>query len=459
MFNILINQIFQRGGEIGMKNCIKKSLKASNGITLIALVVTIIVLLILARNQHYDVISETIGILTKAGQAKTLTDESQIREEIQLAWNGVQVDGVTKGWDNSTKANALNTELLKEDENASASWNTTDSVIDVTYKGYETTINPNTGAMTPLAKAGDTPITPNPPSSTVVKIGSTDISSVAGFDDSEGLKDYYGETTDFKSATTGDLATINWQLFYDDADNIYLITSDYIPSSLFPSGIIANSYKGTFADEYGELDEESWGYPGTIMTNTTWKDGANSSIFTNNAFSTKYLKWVTYAKSNSEYATGYAMRAVAYMMDSSIWNSFTGGVTGAIGYGGPTVEMFALSYNAGHPSSDQMGTYNSIITDDDNANANEYGYYVKIGNYDWSSGEQLYGEYASSDMWYINDDSKASYMWLASPASASNGDYGTQDGWLLNSYLNPEQVCDSDCGFRPVVSIPKSSLK
>lgn len=124
------------------------------GITLIALIVTIIVLLILARNQYYDVISEKIGILTKAGQAKTLTDESQIREEIQLAWNGVQVDGVTKGWDNSTKAGALNTELLKEDGNASATWNTTNGVIDVTYKGYETTINLNTGAMTALAKVG-----------------------------------------------------------------------------------------------------------------------------------------------------------------------------------------------------------------------------------------------------------------------------------------------------------------
>ena len=49
MFNILINQVFrEKGGEIKMKSIIKKSLKASNGITLIALVVSIIVLLILA---------------------------------------------------------------------------------------------------------------------------------------------------------------------------------------------------------------------------------------------------------------------------------------------------------------------------------------------------------------------------------------------------------------------------
>ena len=51
MFNILINQIYKEMEvNFEMKNHVKKSLKASNGITLIALVITIIVLLILARN-------------------------------------------------------------------------------------------------------------------------------------------------------------------------------------------------------------------------------------------------------------------------------------------------------------------------------------------------------------------------------------------------------------------------
>ena len=55
MFNILINQFLrEKGGEFEMKNCIKKSSKASNGITLIALVITIIVLLILARNKYFN---------------------------------------------------------------------------------------------------------------------------------------------------------------------------------------------------------------------------------------------------------------------------------------------------------------------------------------------------------------------------------------------------------------------
>ena len=43
-------------GKFTMKNNFFKNLKDSNGITLIALVITIIVLLILARNKYFNVI-------------------------------------------------------------------------------------------------------------------------------------------------------------------------------------------------------------------------------------------------------------------------------------------------------------------------------------------------------------------------------------------------------------------
>lgn len=92
---------------------------------------------------------------------------AQIQEEIQLAWNAVQVDGITKGWDNETKSNALQTELKKEDNSATATL--TDPNIKVTYKGYETTINVNDGSMTQLAKAenspNQTPANPSEPTS------------------------------------------------------------------------------------------------------------------------------------------------------------------------------------------------------------------------------------------------------------------------------------------------------
>lgn len=62
-------------------NKIKKTLKASNGITLIALVITIIVLLILA-GISITMLSGDNSILSQAGRARDLTEEKS-EEEIQ----------------------------------------------------------------------------------------------------------------------------------------------------------------------------------------------------------------------------------------------------------------------------------------------------------------------------------------------------------------------------------------
>ncbi|MBR0426843.1 MAG: hypothetical protein IJK18_01400 [Clostridia bacterium] len=74
-----------------MKNCIKKSLKVSNGITLIALVITIIVLLILA-GISISMLSGNNGILQRATDAKTRTEKAQIIENAQTDILGQQTN-------------------------------------------------------------------------------------------------------------------------------------------------------------------------------------------------------------------------------------------------------------------------------------------------------------------------------------------------------------------------------
>ena len=54
------------------------------GITLIALVITIIVLLILATVSVVTLTGEN-GIISKARQAKELTEQANIKEQIQMA--------------------------------------------------------------------------------------------------------------------------------------------------------------------------------------------------------------------------------------------------------------------------------------------------------------------------------------------------------------------------------------
>ena len=75
-----------------------KKNKAS-GITLIALVVTIIVLLILA-GISIQMLTGDNGILTRAGEAKVTTDEKQIKEKIRLSYLAALTGGkgqVTEG--------------------------------------------------------------------------------------------------------------------------------------------------------------------------------------------------------------------------------------------------------------------------------------------------------------------------------------------------------------------------
>lgn len=82
--------------------------KSSRGITLIALVITIIVLLILA-GISISMLSGDNGILQRAAEAKEKTDEATLREEQQLAdlaelMNGAEVS--SDGYDYSTRVNA-----------------------------------------------------------------------------------------------------------------------------------------------------------------------------------------------------------------------------------------------------------------------------------------------------------------------------------------------------------------
>ena len=63
--------------------------KENKGITLIALVITIIVLLILA-GVTISTLAGDNGLITKANEAKVVTEKSALREEIELLLLQVQ---------------------------------------------------------------------------------------------------------------------------------------------------------------------------------------------------------------------------------------------------------------------------------------------------------------------------------------------------------------------------------
>ena len=112
-------------------------MKKCRGITLIALVITIIVLLILAGVSLSLIVGEQ-GILERATKSVTKTNESSIQEEVQLAYQAILMDDYHNDKENQ-RAQALEKELQKEDKNASVvEW---EEFLIVNYKQYEVTID------------------------------------------------------------------------------------------------------------------------------------------------------------------------------------------------------------------------------------------------------------------------------------------------------------------------------
>ncbi len=113
----------------------KKTVKKSNrGITLIALVVTIIVLLILAGISIMMLTGDN-GILTRAGEAKEKTEDAQLEEQVKLA----TLSAITNGRGNITDTSLKNE--LKKNVNGLSDSNITGNdkygwTVKVEDKGY-----------------------------------------------------------------------------------------------------------------------------------------------------------------------------------------------------------------------------------------------------------------------------------------------------------------------------------
>lgn len=96
-----------------MKNYKKKELISSNGITLIALVITIIVLLILA-GISISMLSGDNSILQKATDAKEQTGIGQEKETVALAYNSALAKKAGNGDSTAVTAGDLNVELANQ---------------------------------------------------------------------------------------------------------------------------------------------------------------------------------------------------------------------------------------------------------------------------------------------------------------------------------------------------------
>lgn len=230
--------------------------------------------------------------------------------------------------------------------------------------------------------------------------------------------EYYGKIV--KGYICANSEGVNaWKIFYADENNIYLIADDYISYNYCPSSKAQTVNKG-YSDYRLAMSDIIKDYDGS-------DDIIDEKI---KELNRDYFNEYNYT-SNSD-----SMKAVAYMLDTNVWNVYVG-EKAEYAIGGPTAEMLLKSY------SQKYGV-------DYQAKADKIGYRISNdGGLTWSSDISNMLE-VNDNLYVINSQSKATRMWLASPSCYSNYYVmcvSFNGGIVFDSYGSTFQ------GFRPVVCL------
>lgn len=399
------------------KTILRKQEKTNRGITLIALVITIIVLLILAGVSIATLTGEN-GILKKASTSKIETEKATAKEKVQMAVMGsfdntgkldytelkTNLDNV-EGIDKNTVPNPI-TELpitvvvdgysfiidekgrvelagprpiidessikitLKEGENIPTEGVDEGTELKITFTasiedGSITNATPGTvqnGQITYITTGTEKEVT----FKIIGKVGidtyeTTYTVSLIGYykktefkteDIKNAPSTFYGaEVTGYDCPSDG---VSKWRIFYADSSNIYLIADDYIDYTKAPDGqagtkISKNgtNYKLSFNNVYKDYEGSAW----ILGTHT---DASGNVV--DNSLAKKWLnQYFNYTSNSGTYPNKTSkennIRAVAYLLDTSVWNVYAGGLA-VYAVGGPPLELYWRSYNQTHPGGD-----------------------------------------------------------------------------------------------------------
>ena len=247
-----------------LKNKIKEK---NSGITLIALVITIIVLLILA-GVSIAMLAGQNGILTQAQNAKKENEIASVKEQAQLDITNYVIEKLKNGQDSTVNTPEKVKEILDATNQEESRY----------YAGYtETGVKTPSGYEVPYEEL-------------YTAEGVTDV-SVSN----------YGDKVDYKSKDS----SLTWRIFYDDEDYVYLISSKEDGSNTVESCILSEyldspkKYSGS-ADITDEFLKSLNGIWFTAL--------AGNSNTNNNARAVAYLMdqevWKDYKDENASYAIG-----------------------------------------------------------------------------------------------------------------------------------------------------------
>ena len=358
---------------ITIKTAKKQKLKENKGITLIALVITIIVLLILAGVTIATLTGDN-GILNQAGKGKDKTTEAESIERVQ-----VEVAG-SYGLDGTIDKDQLNKNLgniagLKIGESNFGGENIVKELpATVTLNGYDIGIDANGGVeKIPeiIAK-----IRANPQA-------------------------YYGKkVTNYKAS---DSDTNTYKIFYVDKDNYF---------------------KGGYNTIYLKAD-----FSGRVTCSTSY-DASQTLIKRMNPL------WATKGNTVEAETTTISNpneQSAAWLCDPSKWTAYCDTDKANYAIGGPSVEMYVKSYNQTH-GDDALGcqyqTNNApgyIYKVNDTIQNN--GWYTNDNTLDYSM--------TYKSMYCGQKGNKTGDWWLASPSALDSSRVCIVHGSNADLYHGP----------------------
>lgn len=377
----------------------RKKLRNERGITLLALVVTIIVLLILAGIGIGTLFGEN-SILTKASESKEETRGASVEEARDLWKINQEADSMVASVTSQTLEELIDDlvtqKLLTEDEK--------DQILGNESKGIEATYKITIGSKTIEFK----------------KIEETTLAE-------EITPTNYGDYINYNVDLNDDGDTTNdWRIFYADGTNVFIIAADYLSNEKLP-------------DETDMVKQAGYSYSAYWTEANLTKAGA--SAISSDVANKYMLNWLT---TNPD-STNNNAKAVADLLDTSVWSSFATGVTGAEAIGGPTLEMYVASWNAKEYT--QLYCNNSTSAGYYIGNTSEpTSYSVKMNSDANGYADTLYYPHTSS---YNN----CYGYWLAAPSADSSAYvmYIQYNGVIYGTTFNSARYC-----VRPLVCLPSN---
>ena len=379
------------------------------GITLIALVITIIVLLILA-GVSIAMLTGQNGILAQAQKAKTTTDNKSAEEKVKLAVMAARSQSETGALEADKLVTEVTTNYGGQAETTAGGFPVT-----VTIDGKSFTVDEN--------------------GTVEVSKYETSILSASDIAAKTDKTKIYGAKVTGYTLPSGTTTDVGWKIFYADNSNIYLIADNYVERTNLPY-----STNGTTATSNKPNDGSS-SYARTAYFSNILNDYVTGSArITDNklkALNNDYFNTKGFTSTNSN------MKSVAYMMDTTAWNSKFKGNKAEYAIGGPTVELLFKSYKGKYGT-----TYESqAIESSDKTNT---GYQIR------KTSKDTWANYVSSmlttndSLYVITSQTNALAYWLASPSA-----YSTSDVMIVYFYgeVNHNSYNYNSYGFRPLVCL------